>query len=165
MENSIWRWLGSPQCSRSKLAVPTTSSGHQEQSENLKCFLSFSTKPGETEAVPGECEKVHFLPLCLKVVKWRQKQLPPRNQVPPPFSQLPPPPSSLPSSPPLTQPTPMTKSCSLIKLGNHICQANFRKLQKWPEKMEAKEHQDYEIKIDFFSHYWGILRAIMLWQS
>lgn len=36
----------------------------QEQSENLKCFLCFSTKPRETEAVPGECEKVHFLPLC-----------------------------------------------------------------------------------------------------
>lgn len=25
---------------------------------------SFSTKPGETEAVPGECWKVHFLSLC-----------------------------------------------------------------------------------------------------
>lgn len=67
-----------------------------------------------------------------------------------PFYNSPPPPPSLPSSPPHTQPTPMTKSCSWIKLGNQICQANFQKLLKWPGKMEAKEPQDYEIKIDFF---------------
>lgn len=61
-----------------------------------------------------------------------------------------PPPPSLHNSPPHTQPTPVTKSRSSIKLGNHIHQANFQKLLKWPRKMEAKEHQDYEIKIDFF---------------
>lgn len=59
----------------------------------------------------------------------------------------------------------MSNSRSSIKLGNHIHQANFQKLLKWPRKVEAKEHQDYEIKIDIFFYYQGILKAIMLLQS
>lgn len=112
--------------------------------------LPFSAKAGETEAVPGECWKVHSLYFMLPL-KWSSEG---RNSChlglksPPALYNSDP--LHLSQAPPHTQPTPTTNNCSLVKLGNCVCQANFQKLLKWSGKMEAKEPQDYKIKIDFF---------------
>lgn len=148
IENSTWVWLDPPQCWRSKLASPANSYGRKEQTRNERCFpLILNQAWGNRGSPRGVLESAFSI--FMLSFKWsREGRNSCRLRIKSLHHFTTPPAPSLPSS--HTQPSPMTKSCSLIKLGNYIHQANFQELLKWPGKMGAKEPRDYEIKIDFF---------------